>query len=279
MRRFVIGGNWKMQVNSVGEAVQIADEIAKGINTISNVDVFIAPSFTALYSVQKVVKGTKLQLASQNMYFREKGAFTGQISPLMIKESCNYILLGHSEPRRIFNEMDEFIREKLLKALEIGLKPVLCIGETAKEREDGQTTEVLHSQLAGSLRGLSPEQMKQIIVAYEPVWAINNKYLNPDTEIRPASPVEAEEAHKITRQWIAKEFGVPIAETISIIYGGSMNASNAEDLLAIEDIDGGLIGGASLSALKFLPIIQIAAKLSGLENSFKWENNTLRFSD
>lgn len=278
-RTIICGGNWKMQVNSVSEAVQIADEIAKGINTISNVDVFIAPSFTALYSVHKVVKGTKLQLAGQNMYFREKGAFTGQISPLMIKESCNYILLGHSEPRRIFNEMDEFIREKLLKALEIGLKPVLCIGETAKEREDGQTTEVLHSQLAGSLRGLSPEQMKQIIVAYEPVWAINNKYLNPDTEIRPASPVEAEEAHKITRQWIAKEFGVPIAETIPIIYGGSMNASNAEDLLAIEDIDGGLIGGASLSALKFLPIIQIAAKLSGLENSFKWENNTLRFSD
>ena len=280
MRRFVCGGNWKMQVTSVSEAVRIAEEIAKRLSTITSVDVFIAPSFNALYSVNQVIKETKLQLAGQNMYFREKGAFTGQISPLSLVDSnCKYVILGHSEPRRIFGETDDFIREKLLRALEVNLKPVLCIGETAKEREKGQTTEVLHQQLAGSLKGLTPEQMKQLIIAYEPVWAINNKYLNPDTEIRPASPVEAEEAHKITREWITREFGAPIAEQISIIYGGSMNAENASELLAIDDIDGGLIGGASLSAGKFLPIIQIAAQMSTPNTDFKWENNTLRFKN
>jgi triosephosphate isomerase len=214
------------------------------------------------------------------MYFRETGAFTGQISPLsLIDANCSYVILGHSEPRRIFNETDEFIRLKLLKALEIKLKPVFCIGETAKERQQGQTTDVLYQQLSGSLKDLSPDQIKQVVIAYEPVWAINNKFLNPDTEIRPASPVEAEEAHSLTRSWLKQEFGAPIAEGIPIIYGGSMNAENAPDLLAIKDIDGGLMGGASLSAEKFLPIIQTAARLSGSEESFQWENNTLRFNE
>jgi triosephosphate isomerase len=280
MRRFVVGGNWKMQVTNVSEAIHKAESIARGLSTISNVDVFVAPSFNALYPVNQVVKDTKLKLAGQNMYFREKGAFTGQTSPLSLLDSnCTYVILGHSEPRRIFNETDEFIRDKLLKALEINLKPVLCIGETAKEREEGQTTDILYQQLSESLRGLSPEQIKQLVIAYEPVWAINNKYLNPDTEIRPASPREAEDAHRLTRGWLTREFGTPIANTIPIIYGGSMNAKNAPDLLAIEDIDGGLIGGASLSAEKFLPIIQTAAQLSKPQENFQWENNTLRFNE
>ncbi len=279
MRKIVIGGNWKMQITSSNEAVSIADDIAQGLSTLSSVDVFIAPSFTELYAVSKAVKSTHLKLAGQNMYYREKGAFTGQISPLSLANIVEYVILGHSEPRRIFGETDDLIRQKLLKALEIGLSPVLCLGETAKEREDGNTKAILHEQLAGSLKGLEINQMKKIILAYEPVWAINNKFLNPDTEIRPATPIEANEAHTIIRDWLKNEFGVATADLIPIIYGGSMNAQNAEELLALEQIDGGLIGGASLSAEKFLPIIRFAAQLSKSQEDFKWEDNTLRFND
>ena len=268
-----------MQVVTVDESVRIAQEIARGISSISTVEVFISPSFNALYQVSQSLKGTRLHLAGQNMYTHDKGAFTGQISALsLIDAKCNFVLLGHSEPRRIFNENDELIREKLFKALDHRISPVLCIGETAKERKLDQTTEILHQQLSGSLKGLTSSQMRQTIIAYEPVWAINNKYLNPDTEIRPATPVEAKEAHGLTREWLRNEFGAQLAEEIPIIYGGSMNANNAKELLSIDDIDGGLIGGASLSADKFLPIIQFAAKLSGEESTdYRWENNTLRF--
>ncbi|PWI47852.1 triose-phosphate isomerase [Candidatus Heimdallarchaeota archaeon B3_Heim] len=280
MRRIVIGGNWKMQITSNNEAVRIADDIAQGLSTMSNVDVFIAPSFTELYSVSKAIKDTHLMLAGQNMYYHEKGAFTGQISVLSLKELCQFVILGHSEPRRIFGETDDLIRLKLLKALESGLTPVLCLGETAKEREGGKAQEILHQQLAGSLKGLEINQMKEIVIAYEPVWAINNKFLNPDTKIRPATPVEANEAHTIIREWLNNEFGAPTAEEISIIYGGSMNAQNAKELLNLEQIDGGLIGGASLSAEKFLPIIRIAAQLSENQSAdYRWENNTLRFDE
>lgn len=280
MRRYVIGGNWKMQVTSTDEAVRIADEIAQGLSTLTSVDVFIAPSFIELYSVSKAIKDTHLNLAGQNMYYHDKGAFTGQISVLSLKTLCQYVILGHSEPRRIFGETDEVINQKLLKALEKGLKPVLCLGETAKEREEGNTKAVLHQQLVGSLKGLNADQMKEIVVAYEPVWAINNKFLNPDTEIRPATPDEANGAHTVIRDWLKNQFGAPIAEEISIIYGGSMNAQNAKELLNLEQIDGGLIGGASLSAEKFLPIIRAAAQLAEKQSAdYRWESNTLRFDE
>lgn len=281
MRRYVIGGNWKMQVVTVDESVKIAQEIARGISSISTVEVFISPSFNSLYPVSQSIKETRLHLAGQNMYNHDKGAFTGQISALsLLDANCRYVLLGHSEPRRIFGEQDKLIRSKLLKALDHNISPVLCIGETARERELDQTTEILHQQLSGSIKGLTPSQIRQIVIAYEPVWAINNKFLNPDTEIRPATPVEAKEAHGITRDWLRNEFGAPTAEDIPIIYGGSMNAKNAKELLSIDDIDGGLIGGASLSVDKFLPIIQFAARLSGEESTdYQWDSNTLRFKE
>jgi triosephosphate isomerase len=281
MRHYVIGGNWKMQVTTVSESVKIAQEIARGISSISTVEVFISPSFNALYSVSQAIKETRLKLSGQNMYTHDTGAFTGQISALsLVDAKCQFVLLGHSEPRRIFGEQDELIHQKLLKALDHKIVPVLCIGETARERELDQTTGVLHQQLAGSLKGLTANQVRQIVIAYEPVWAINNKFLNPDTEIRPATPVEARDAHGITRDWIRGEFGAPLAEEIPIIYGGSMNANNAKELLSIEDIDGGLIGGASLSVEKFLPIIQFAAQQSGeVSTDYQWDSNTLRFKD
>jgi triosephosphate isomerase len=261
MRSFVIGGNWKMQILKVDEAVNAAKAIADAIDGLDlmGVDVFIAPSYNALYSVGQAIKGSKLKLAAQNMYFRDNGAFTGEISPdSLLDAGCTYVLLGHSERRRIFNEDDAYINQKVKKALEKGLKPVLCIGETAKERAQGKTDEVNKTQLAGSLADVLPEQMKNVVIAYEPVWAINNKFLNPDTEIKTATPEQAEEAHVFIRKWLVEKYGPEIGGSVPIEYGGSMNASNAAGLLKIADINGGLIGGASLKAADFKPIIEAA---------------------
>lgn len=263
MRQFVIGGNWKMQILKVDEAITAAKGIADAISglDLNSVDVFIAPSYNALYSVGQAIKGTKLKLAAQNMYFRDNGAFTGEIAPdSLLDAGCTYVLLGHSERRRIFGEDDAYINQKVKKALEKGLKPVLCIGETAKERAQGQTDAVNKKQLDGSLADVLPEQMKNIVIAYEPVWAINNKFLNPDTEIKTASPEQANDVHKFIRSWLVGKYGEQIGNAVPIEYGGSMNAKNAEGLLAIKDINGGLIGGASLKAADFKPIIEAAIK-------------------
>jgi len=263
MKKFIIGGNWKMQILNVEEAVSIATEISSAISGIptENVDVFIAPSFNALYSVGQAIKGTKLKLCGQNMYFRDKGAFTGEISPdSLLDAGCEYVLLGHSERRRIFGESDAVINQKVKKALEKGLKPVLCIGETAKEKEEGQTETIIQTQIENSLADIPSEQLNQITIAYEPVWAINNKFLNPDSEIKTATPEEAEKIHVFIRKLLINKFGDE-GKNILIQYGGSMKASNCDGLLNIADINGGLIGGASLSAEKFKPIIEAAVKL------------------
>ena len=263
MRKFIIGGNWKMQILKVEESVSIATEISTALSGIltENVDVFIAPSFNSLYIVGLAIKGTKLKLCGQNMYFRDKGAFTGEISPdSLLDAGCEYVLLGHSERRRIFGESDAVINQKVKKALEKGLKPVLCIGETAKEKENGQTETVIQTQIEESLADVPSEQLSQITIAYEPVWAINNKFLNPDSEIKTATPEEAEKIHVFIRKLLINKFG-DIGKNILIQYGGSMKASNCEGLLSIAEINGGLIGGASLSAEKFKPIIESAVNL------------------
>lgn len=280
MRRFVFGGNWKMQIVHVEEAVKVAESIVNSMKNISMVDVFIAPSFNALYTVGQAISKTNLKLASQNIHYHEQGAFTGETSILScIDAGCNYVILGHSERRRIFGETDETINQKVLKTLQNGLKPVLCIGETAKERTEGRVTEVNQNQLAGSLKGVSQKQLENVIIAYEPVWAINNKFLNPGIEIKPATPHQASEAHAMVRDWFKQEYGESTAETIQIIYGGSMKEKNAVELLKIDDIDGGLVGGASLTAETFIPIILAAEKLSKQDPEFKWDSNTLRFKD
>ena len=207
------------------------------------------------------MKDSKLKLGAQNVHFMNSGAFTGEVSIEALVE-CNveYVLLGHSERRRIFSESDESINAKMLKVLEHGLKPVLCIGESAKERESGRMKDINWHQLSQGLAGISEKQLNDIIIAYEPVWAINNKYLNPDTEIRAATPEEALESHKIVRTWFKEHYSENAASKIRIQYGGSMNKNNAEHLLALEDIDGGLIGGASLSKDAFLPILEASLK-------------------
>jgi triosephosphate isomerase len=263
MRKFVIGGNWKMQILKVEEAVKAAKTIADSIKDLNttDVDVFIAPSFNALYSVGQAIKGSKLKLAAQNMYFRDSGAFTGEISPDSVLDAgCQYVILGHSERRRIFGEDDAPINQKVKKALEKGLKPVLCIGETAKERNEGKMTAVNTAQLKGSLADVMSDQMKNVVIAYEPVWAINNKFLNPDVEIKTATPEQADEVHKFIRKWLVETYGTAIGSQVPIQYGGSMNAKNADGLLALKDINGGLIGSASLTVDQFKPIIEAAIK-------------------
>ncbi|MFO8019544.1 MAG: triose-phosphate isomerase [Promethearchaeia archaeon] len=263
MRKFAIGGNWKLKVPKVKDSVEIAKAIASELEDIdlSGVDVFIGPSFNALYPVGQAIDDTKLKLAGQNMYFRDKGAFTGEISPdALLEAGCEYVILGHSERRRIFGEDNEYINKKVLKALEKGLKVVLCIGESARERQEGKLEEINTSQLKECLAGVSVEQLNDIIIAYEPVWAINNEYLNPGVEIKAATADEAKEAHALVRNWFKEEFGQEEANNIQIQYGGSMKPANCGDLLPLEDIDGGLIGTASISAETFIPIVKKASE-------------------
>ena len=264
MRKFIIGGNWKMQVLKVDEAVKIATEIAaelKGLD-LTGVDVFVGVSDNALYTVGKAIAGTPLKLAAQNMYFREKGAFTGETAPdSLLDAGVEYVILGHSERRRIFGEDDAYINQKVKKALEKGLQAVVCIGESAKERADGKVKEVNIAQLEGSLADVEADQMKDVVIAYEPIWAINNKFLNPDTEIITATPEQADDVHNFVREWLVSKFGDEIGNGVRIQYGGSMKAENCGGLLPLENIDGGLIGGASLSAEKFIPLIKKAIEL------------------
>ncbi|MFX0015358.1 MAG: triose-phosphate isomerase [Promethearchaeota archaeon] len=262
MRQFICGGNWKMQIPHVDEAKRVAVSIANAINDIFSVEVFIAPSSNALYSIGRSIAKTKLKLAGQNIHYHEKGAFTGETSILsLIEAGCEYVLIGHSERRRIFGETDEIINQKILLALKKGLKPVLCIGETAEERADGKIAEINQNQLAGSLQHVSQRDLQNIIIAYEPVWAIDNRFLNPTSQIKPATPKQASEAHKIVRNWIKEHYSQSAANEIRIIYGGSMKEENASEILMLEDIDGGLIGGASLTAKSFVPIIRLAEEL------------------
>ena len=263
MRKKIFGGNWKMQSTTIKQSLEIIESLLKAIpnDYYEKLDIFVCPSFTALKSVCEVTKNTKLKVCAQNMHSDVKGAFTGEISVDSIKElGCEYVLLGHSERRRIFKEDSQFINKKVHTALQNNLKVVLCIGETAQERNEGKVVEVNESQLTNSLKGITEEHLANIVIAYEPVWAINNPALNPGVEIRAATAKEAQEAHVIVRNWFAKNYSKESAETIRIQYGGSMNKKNADELVAISDIDGGLIGSASLKADDFLPILTSALK-------------------
>jgi triosephosphate isomerase len=260
MVKFVLGGNWKMQMG-IAQSVEAAKALVDKVKGINNVDIIIAPPFTALSEVNKVVKGTNVLLAGQNMFYEDKGAYTGEIAPdYLIEAGCSYVILGHSERRRIFGETSELINKKVKKALEKGLKVILCIGETAKERQDSLKEKVNAEQLEASLKDITPDQMKKIVIAYEPVWAINSKGLNPTGDIRPATPAEADEIHKFVRGWLIKRFGEAIGKEVAIEYGGSVSTANCAELFKIKDINGGLVGGASLKPDEFAIIIKAASE-------------------
>ena len=248
MRRKVIAGNWKMH-NDLKQSEDLIKSLKELLKDKSvNCDVIMCPPFTSLSEASKHVNGSIIKLGAQNMHFEDKGAFTGEVSASMLKSvGCEYVILGHSERRTIFNESDETINKKIKKAFEQGLKPIFCIGETLEEREKEITKDVVKRQVEKGLEGISSEQMKNLIIAYEPVWAIGTG--------KTATPQQAQEVHEFIRGLISSKFGSDIAEDLVIQYGGSVKPDNASELLSQKDIDGALVGGACLKADSFMGII------------------------
>lgn len=254
--KVVIGGNWKMKLG-IDESIQSIKGLIASVQNINfkSIEVFVAPSFVSLRDVSLALKGSSIKLGAQNMSEYEMGGYTGEISPIWLKSlGCEYVILGHSERRRIFGESSELVNKKVHNALKYGLKPVLCIGETAKERELGKKEEINSEQLHQSLKNVSSDQIKNIIIAYEPVWAINSRGLNPTGDIIPATTAQAEEMHLFIRNWLVSAYGEK-GKDICIQYGGSVQPSNAKELLAIKSINGALIGTASLKPEEFSQII------------------------
>ncbi len=247
-RRLIIAGNWKMN-KTVAEALDLVNGLKRELANVKEVDILVCPPFTALCEVSKAILDSNIKLGAQNMNENNVGAFTGEIAAVMLKEfSVRYVILGHSERRQYQKETDELISRKALAAHNAALKPIVCVGETLNEREGGLTEKVLDRQVHGSLAGLTPEQMEETIIAYEPVWAIGTG--------RNATAEQAQQAHTFIRSVLAKIFGENVAKKVRIQYGGSVKPSNARELMSQPDVDGALVGGASLEVRSFADIIK-----------------------
>jgi triosephosphate isomerase len=247
MRRPLIAGNWKMNLDRAG-AVALATELAQKAASIKNADLAVFPPSVYIDAVRKALADSTVAVGAQNLYYEPNGAFTGEISAAMLKDlGCKYVIVGHSERRHVLGETDAECNKKVFAALAAGITPILCVGELLAEREAGQTAAVIKKQFDGSLGNLTDEQIQKVVIAYEPVWAIGTGKV--------ASPAQAEEVHKDLRKLLTDRYNAPIAETIRIQYGGSVKASNAAELLAQPNIDGALVGGASLKADEFLGIV------------------------
>lgn len=250
-RKFLIAGNWKMN-KTPADGADLAREITQSAGKEHGVDVVLCPPFTALESVARSVEGTAVKLGAQNMHPEASGAFTGEVSAAMLRSLfCTHVILGHSERRTYFAEDDAFINRKVLAALKAELRPILCVGETLAEREANKTLDVVKRHVTLGLKGVPADAAGDVIVAYEPVWAIGTGKV--------ATTAQAQEVHAFIRGLLAEQFGDG-AQRIRILYGGSMKPSNAPELLEQPDIDGGLIGGASLESASFLALVTAAAK-------------------
>ena len=251
MRKIVIAGNWKMNKTNE-EAIQLVttlNEELKQFPEAKELEIIVSPPYTAISSVLDLTQSSLIKISAQNLFWEDSGAFTGEVSAPMLKSAgAEYVIIGHSERRQIFNENDETINKKIKAALNHNLIPILCIGETLEEREADKVQEILISQLSTDLAGFSKEELKKLIVAYEPIWAIGTG--------KTATPNEAEEAHVIVRKTLAGKFDQEFADTIRILYGGSVKSKNSKELLSQPNIDGALIGGASLKAEDFIGIIK-----------------------
>jgi triosephosphate isomerase (TIM) len=247
-RRALIAGNWKMY-KTCEEAADTAKQLVNFLRTPPpHVDIMIAPPFTALGTVASVVRDSCISLGAQNLHWEKEGAFTGEISPpMLISCGCRYVIIGHSERRHIFNESDEQINRKIKAAIRYHLIPILCVGETEAEREQKKTFSVLDKQSEKGLEGLSPSELEALVIAYEPVWAIGTG--------KTATTDQAQEAHAYLRGAIEKKFGGNLAKSIRILYGGSVKPDNVASLMAMEDVDGALVGGASLKADSFKDLV------------------------
>lgn len=253
-RKYFIAGNWKMN-NTAAAAEALIKGIVAKIGSQTKVDVAVCPTFTALDAASKALKGSTVKLGAQNMYTKASGAYTGEIAADMLKEfDCSYVILGHSERREYFKESNEFINEKVKAVLAAGMKPILCVGEKLEEREAGKTISLVSEQTEKGLAGISKEDAENVVIAYEPVWAIGTG--------KTATPEMAQEVHAEIRKVLSNLFGAETAESMQILYGGSMKPENADALLKEKDIDGGLIGGASLKADSFAALVESAQKLS-----------------
>jgi triosephosphate isomerase len=250
-RKKFVAGNWKMNMTS-SEVAPYLEVFRQETEPVNNVDIAIIPPFTALAKASEILGGSqKIRLGAQNMSPEAKGAYTGEISAAMLRDLfVRYVLVGHSERRRLFGETDELVHRKVVTALNSELRPILCIGETLEERQAGQEKAILEAQLEGALKALTQEQLEEIIIAYEPVWAIGTGLT--------ATPAQAQEAHQFIRDYLKTSAGVEIADKTRILYGGSVTADNARELLSQPDIDGALVGGASLDPRSFAEIVAAA---------------------
>jgi len=253
MRKIIIAGNWKMN-NTIEEARRLVAGLLEH-KVLGKVEIVVAPPFTAIHAVAAAVTGSDIQVAAQNLYWEESGAFTGEVSPQMILEAgAAWVIIGHSERRQLFGETGETVNKRINAALKEGLKPIVCVGETLEEREAGKTFDVLNTQLEEGLAGLGAKDMDAVSLAYEPVWAIGTG--------KTATSGQADEAHRKIREKIAAMFDNDTAAGIRILYGGSVKPSNALELLSCENVDGALVGGASLKAEDFTAIIKAGEEAS-----------------
>ncbi len=244
----LIAGNWKMN-KTVGEAVELVRQIRASLSGAAGVEVAVAPAFTALYAVQRELEGSPIRLAAQNLFWEEKGPYTGEISPVMLKElGCRYVIIGHSERRQFFGDTDETVNKKIKAALSHGLDPILCVGETLAEREEGKAFEVIASQVEKGLQGITEREIKKAVIAYEPVWAIGTG--------KTATPEQAQEVHQFIRRRLEIVYTAGTAGGTRIQYGGSVTPENVKGLMTQPDIDGALVGGASLKAETFSKIVR-----------------------
>jgi len=252
-RKPIIAGNWKMY-NTAAEAVALVNALKAEVAGIETVETVVCPPFTALAAVQPALAGSNVQLAAQNVHWEKEGAFTGEISAAMLKElGVRYAVIGHSERRQFFGETDAGVNKRAKAALANGLRPIVCVGETLKEREANRTEQVIRTQITGGLAGLSKNEMLEAVIAYEPVWAIGTG--------KTATPQQAQDVHAFIRKLIASLFDADTAARVRIQYGGSVKPDNAKELLGQPDIDGALVGGASLKADGFAAIVKAGVQV------------------
>ena len=253
-RKFLITGNWKMNLNS-NEGANLASDISSMVGKQTDVSVCLCPSTTSLQAVADVINDSNIFVGAQNMHYENAGAYTGETSAEMLRHLfCKFVILGHSERREYFGETDAIVNKKVLAALAASLTPIVCVGETLEQRDAGSQKDVIKSQIEGALQGVTDENYEGLVIAYEPVWAIGTG--------KTATPEIAEEMHAEIRCLLAGAISTEAAEKVRILYGGSMKPENAKELLAQPNIDGGLIGGASLKAVSFSKIVEAALDLS-----------------
>ena len=247
-RRPILAGNWKMNMTAT-QARELASKLVQLVSGIKDRDIVLGPPFTSLSAVAETIKGSNIGLSAQNLHWEDKGAFTGEVSAEMLLDlGCRYVIIGHSERRQYFGETDETVNRKAKQALRKGLLPILCVGETLAEREAGKLNDIIGRQVTGGLKDISADDMKKVVIAYEPVWAIGTG--------KTATPEQANEVHALIRQKVKALYSADIAEGLRIQYGGSVTPENISTLMAMPDIDGALVGGASLKPESFAALVK-----------------------